>query len=464
MVYIVKMKKIAACSILIASLLLFPTLHAAAVTPFSNLEATCAVLAEVDSGIELFGKNADKRHPADALARAVTLLLAVSACENDEVDMSEIVEMTESAMFDIGSRSTTQHISPGEEMTLLDLMYCAFIGSANEACNLVAEFIAGSVSRFVTQMNEQARAIGCENTRFTNTHGQYSETQYTTAHDQFLIYREAISHPLFLEISGTYRYTTAETNMSEPRKLTNPNSLLNSTSKYYYRHCVSGLTSETYEGGYSFVAYAESEDLKLISVVLGSDVIMFEDQSALMRNLSESSRLLEWGFTSFRWRTILSVGDLVAKAPVVHGDGSDSVNLHPETPLKLLLDNDIPDDEFVRSITIYSEKSGEPLYAPIESGEVLGEITITRSGEKYGPILLLANTSIDLHRFQYIKAQILEVLSSKMSRTILAILFILFAGYIALVIRYNVLRRRRLRRIAEKKRKLIEESRNKPRD
>ena len=454
-------KKFAIISALIAAVLLAPFSSSMAITPFTGLEATCAILAEPESGTVLFERNADRRHPADALARAMTLLLAVSECENDAIDISRTVEMTETAWFDINSRSTTQNIEPEEEITLQDLMYCAFIGNANEACNLIAEFFAGSVGAFVVMMNEQASALGCKNTRFTNTHGQYSETQYTTAMDQFLIYREAMSHPLFAEISGTYRYTTTGSETVEPRRLTNPNSLLNSTSKYYYRPCTSGLTSETYEGGYSFVAYAESDGLLLISVILGSDVIMFEDQSALMRNLSEASRLLEWGFSSFKWRTVLSQSDLVAKAPIIHGDGADSVNLRPESPIRLLLDNDTPNDEFVRSITIYSVKKGEPLYAPVDSGEVLGEITLTRNGESYGPILLVANTSIALHRFEFIKNQLKEALSSKVARIIIFALSILLVGYIALVVRYNIIRRRRLQRIAEKKRKLIEESRNK---
>ena len=460
----VKIKKTAVLSALIAALLLFPFSTSFALTPFSSLEAQCAVLAEPESGTVLFEKNADRRHPADALARAMTLLLVVSACENDAIDISEYIKMTESAWSDISALGTTLGIMPGEELSLLDLMYCAFVGSANEACNLLAEYIAGSVGSFVRMMNEQAQELGCANTRFANTHGQYSASQYTTAMDQFLIYREAMSHPLFVEISGTYRYLTAETDTADPRRLTNPNSLLNSTSKYYYRHCTSGLTSETYEGGYSFVAYAESDDLSLISVVLGSDVIMFEDMSALMRNLSESSRLLEWGFTSFKWRTVLSSSDLVAKAPLIHGDGADSVNLRPEAPIRLLLDNDTPNEEFVRTVVIYSERKGEQLYAPITSGEVLGEVTLTRNGENYGTRLLVANTSISLHRFEYIKNQLKDALSSKTARIIIFVLVVLFCGYVALVVRYNILRRKRLRQIAEKKRQIIEDSQNRYKD
>jgi D-alanyl-D-alanine carboxypeptidase (penicillin-binding protein 5/6) len=452
-------KKTAFLSILMLALLLFPLQSARAVTAFTNLEASCAILAEEKSGTVLYNNNMNKQHPADALAKVMTLLLAVSACENDIVDANELVEMTETAWFDIGSRSSTQDITPGEEMTLLDLMYCGYVGGANEACNLVAECIAGNVDKFVENMNSRASQLGCKNTNFTNTHGQYNAEQYTTAYDQFLIFREAMSHPLFVEISGTFRHNTDSTDESESRRLTNSNSLLNSSSKYYYRPCISGMTSATYEGGYSFVSYAESDGLSLISVVLGSDVIIFEDQSALMRNLSESRRLFEWGFSGFAWRTVLSPSKLVAKAPVSHGDGADFVNLCPELPITLLLDKDIMDDEFVRNVTIYSVDSGETLYAPVTAGDVLGEVTLTRGGVDYGTVLLVANTNIDLHRFEYIKTQLATALSSTAARAVLAGLLVIIVGYVALVIRYNVLRRKRLRKIAATKKKLLEEAR-----
>ena len=451
-----KTKRIATLIIILSVTLLYPGKPAKAATPFRDLAAVSAVLAEAGTGEVLFGHNINRRHPADALSKNMTLLLAVTACANYEADPREIIEMTESACTEYGAGDSPL-LTPGEEITLLDLMYCAYVGGSKEACNMIAEHISGSVGAFVTRMNAYAREIGCENTNFTNTHGQYNINQYTTAMDQFSIHSEAIVNPLFAEISGTYRYTTAATNLSEPRTLVGSNSLLNTSGKYYFAPCMSGLASATYEGGYSFVAFAEADELSLISVVLGSDVIILEDESTQMRNLTEARRLFEWGFSQFGWRTILSSTELVDKAPVTDGAGADFVNLRPESSIRLVLDNDIPLEQFVRDVTIYSVDRDEPLVAPVMAGDILGEITITYNGIKYGPIRLVANTNVELHRLVFIKMQIIELLSGKLARIIIWTLSLLVVAYIALVVRYNVIRQKRLRRIKAAKRKLAEE-------
>ena len=449
--------------ILIAAILAVSKTPVMAASPFRDLVAQSALLAEADTGTVLFERGMNTRHPADGLAKIMTMIIAITAIEKGETSLGDFIEMTESARADITSASTTQNIKPGEEMTLSDLMYCAFVGSANEACNLIAEHIAGSVEDFVVIMNARAKELGCNSTSFTNPHGQYSDKQYSTALDQFVIYREAISHPLFEDLSGTFRYTIESTNKADARRLMGTNSLLNTSGKYSYRPCTSGLASITYEGGHSFVGFAESDGLSLIVVVLGSDVVIFDDESAEMRNLTESARLFAWGFSEFGWRTVLSQIDLVAKAPVEHGAGANYVNLRPESEIRLLIDKDIPIDDFKLDVDIFSESGGTPLVAPVEAGEILGEVTVTRYDRNtrktinYGTIRLVANTGIELHRLEFIRIRISELLSSTAARTVIWVLVILIAGYAGLVIRYNVIRVRRIRKIKEAKRKLVEE-------
>ena len=455
-----KIKKSIIFSVVFSVALLIARLPAVAAVPFRDLAANAALLAEVDTGTVFFEHNMNKSHPADSLAKVVTLLLVVEACEAGTLDPSDTVEMTETALYNINPMSTTLGIQPGDVMTLQDLMYCAYVGDANEACNMIAEYTSGSALTFVMNMNTYVKGLGCQNTNFTNTHGQYSVMQYTTAADQFVIFREALSHPLFVEISGALRYDADSGGESGQYKLTSQNSLLNPNSKYYYRPCASGITSASYEGGYSIVAFAESEGMSLISIVLGSETIINEDESADMKNLTESRRLFEWGFSNFSRRTIVSTDIPVGKAPVTHGAGADFVNLRPESSITLLLDNDVRDEEFNRKITVYSTENDETLFAPVNAGDVLGEMTVTRNGVEYGTVLLVASTSIELHRLQFIRMQIADLLTSKAARLIIWALTMLVLGYIALVIRYNILRRRRLQRIAEAKKRLIEERQN----
>jgi len=452
-------KRIAILLILIPSMLIFAYLPAVASAQFNNIVAQSAILVEADSGEILFAHNENRRHPADALARVMTLLLAVSAVDEGIVGEHELIEMTETAWDGITSRNTTLNIRPGEIMPFNDLMYAAFVGSSAEACNMIAERVAGSVDAFISMMNERALAVGAENTRFENTYGLFDEGQFTTAYDQFLIFREASGNELFLEIAGVFRYTIDETNASAARRLTGTNSLLNQHGRYFHRNNKAGMAGNTFEGGHSYVGISEADGMSLIAVVLGSDEVMLPDESFDLRNLSEARRLFDWGFGQFAWRTILGTNTLVARAPIAHGAGADYVNLRPETEIRLLLASDISLDDFVRDVVIFSDESDEPLIAPVEAGDVLGQITLMRDGEVFGPINLVANNNVELHSFEFIRRQVMDIISSSAARYVIWGLGFIIVLYFVLVIRYNVERRKRLARIAQAKRKLDEEHR-----
>jgi len=452
-------KKIATILILISILLFMVSTPVSASTTFRDIVAQSAILADADSGEVLFAHNINLVQPADALARIMTLHLAIYAIEAGHAYENEYVEMTESAWEGITSAHTTLNIRPGEIMPLIDLMHAAFVGEAAEACNMIAEHIAGSVDAFIVRMNARARYLGANNTNFVNTYGRFHGAQLTTAHDQFLILSAAAGNELFTEVAGTFTRTIPETNRSDARRLRSSNSLLNQNGIYFFRYNIAGMASVTFEGGHSYAGISEADGLTLVAIILGSDEVMRPDNSVDLRNLSEARRLFEWGYTQFGWHTVLSTSDIVASAPITHGAGRDTVNLRPESEIRLLINNDIPMDSFVRNITVFSVEEDDPLVAPIEAGEILGEITLVRDGVTHGPIPLVAATGVELHRFEFIRRQISDVLASDTARNILFGLGALILLYFILVIRYNVKRRSRMRRVAQQKQQLTEERR-----
>ena len=453
------MKKIAILLIVII-LLQAAALYPAFASPYlQSIEAQAALLIETETGTILYEQDIHRRHPADSFAKIMTVLIAAQAVENDVISDHEIIEMTESAWHDINQNSTTQSISAGQFVTFIDLMYSAFVGSANEACNMIALRMAGTVEVFVRMMNEKAAELGCSDTNFVNPHGQYHENQYTTAYDMYIIYNAALKSDLFSEIAGTYRHITERTEDTESRTLVSSNSMLNQSGIYYYGYCLSGLSSSSYEGGFSLVASAEEEGLSLISVVLGARDIINADQSVNLQHFTESYRLFMWGYENYGWRDIVRTTDLLARVPVEHGSGADFVNVRPERALTLLLDSSVTTDAFVFDITIYSEKNNSSLIAPVSSGAVLGEVVISRDGVVLDKIDLIANTSIEIDPLEYTKQQISSALRTPLARFLIITLIIIVAVYIALIVRYNILRTKRLRRIKDTKEKLIREKR-----
>ena len=106
------------------------------------------------------------------------------------------------------------------------LLQCMLIVSANEACNILAEQVSGSVDAFVDAMNAKAEALGCEGTHFVNATGLHDSQHYTTAWDLYLITKEAMKHEDFMRICDTARATIPATNLSEERNLYTTNYLI----------------------------------------------------------------------------------------------------------------------------------------------------------------------------------------------------------------------------------------------
>jgi len=448
------LKKTAFFLIIILTVQIISGIFAGAYEPFRNLIGQSAYLAESEDGTVLYEFNAHSRHPADSLAKVMTLLLAAYAVENDDISDNELITMTESAWDDLDENSNTLGIQPGEEMTFIDLMYSAYVGNSDEANNMIALRIAGSINSFISMMNNKANEIGALNTRFANPHGRYNELQYTTAYDQFLIFREAMKSALFSEVASTFRHITESTEEFDSRTVSSSNALINQGSRYYYRYCIAGRDSVSYEGGHSLVAMAEEDGLTLISVVLGSNDAIVEDGSAELRNFMETLRLFQWGYTNFAWRDILKTTELLERVPILHGSGADFVNARPESSLSLLLNNSVTTESFIKDTVIYTDEDN-PLVAPVNSGDILGEVTVSRNGIIYAQMNLVANTDVNLNGIEYIRRHVIEMLSTPLARNIIIILILLLTLYVLLVIRYNIVRANRLRRIKNAKNDII---------
>ena len=424
-----------------------------------NILSTASILVEVDTGRVLYANNENTPVPPASLTKIMTVMLAVEACEDGKAALNDVVKVNESAYYDVTADGSTLDIAVGEEITFKDLLYAALVVSANEACNIIAEYISGDISTFIGLMNQRAQELGCTNTHFANTHGLPNDDHYTTAHDLYRIADAAMKLPLFSQIAGTVEYSIPANNLAEPRSLTTTNNLLIPDSRYYYDLATGVKTGYTAAAGYCLVSSAKSDDMSLISVVLGAESLVIEDGSTQVRSFSESKRLLQWGFDNFSYQTILSPLDLLAEVPVLLGDGADTVVLRPKTPIVALLDNEIDITSLKTEVRIFSEETGEVLSAPISQGDILGSVSVELDGVDYGTIELVANTSISLNRGEYLKQKIKDTFSNTYVRLLIVFLVLLVLSYIAFIIIYNRNRKRKRAIADEIARRKIEELR-----
>lgn len=423
-----------------------------------ELNAKAAVLVDLNTGRVLLSKNAEEPRSMASLTKIMTVLLAIESVERGEHSMDETVTAQSDCQTGMDEDSSSAYIMEGEQMSFKDLLYCALIHSANDACNVLASCISGSIDAFVEQMNRRAAELGCTDTVFADPNGLSSEN-HSTAYDLYLISAEAINHPDFMTICNTAEYTVPATNLSEAREFSNSNALISSRSiygwgAYLYEYAAGVKTGFTQAAGYCLVSTAEKEGVRTLAVVMGCDG---NGNAGIdeYKNFDDSIKLYNWVFDHFSYRTILTTQDPIQKAPVTLAKGDGTVTLQPQADVNLLLPTDLDSGALSTSVTLYEEK----LVAPIAAGTVLGEAKLTIDGQDYGTVKLVNSAEVELARGEYLKQRLAAVFSN--GWVIAAILIILVLGgiYIALVIRYRRLRKKHLRqrRLMEQRRRAEQE-------
>lgn len=443
-----KFKVVPVILALAIALTLIPVPKAAA-TEELVIDAMAAYLVELNTGDVLYAKNEhEKLYPAST-TKILTTLLAFEAIERGDASLDDMVTASENCRFDLTWDSSTVGISAGETLSLENLIICALVASANEACNIIAEYIGGSIPEFVELMNTRAKQLGCRDSHFANTHGLPNDDHYSSAYDLHLIAREAMKYDRFMEFCNYVEYTVPATNMSDARRIETTNELIDPSSNYYYSQASGIKTGSTDSAGFCLVSSAEKSEIKLLSVVLGAQAVPAGDGSYRIQSFTETGYMFRWVFANYSWREILSATELVDELPVALGEGMDSVIVHPESSLRDFIPNDLDiTSAYETDICIYSQEDGaEPLTAPIEIGQELGTITLTYKGETFGPVKLVANTDVPLSKVEYMKARIRDTFRKPWLKwTLLGILFI-FLLYLAFIIRYNILKHRHKKKI-----------------
>jgi len=425
------------------------------------VNSNAVLIMETDSRTILFSQNENARVYPASTTKIMTVLLAIEAVEEGKVHLTDNVTATANMNYDMIPDGSSAGIQVGETMTLQDLLYCAMLASGNDACNVIAEYIGGSIGEFVEMMNKRAQELGCVGTHFANTHGLPHENHYTTAWDFAQISLEAMTHSEFMEISDTISYEIAPTNMSGRRVLTNTNGLINENSplypgyKYEYAHGVK--TGYTSAAGYCLVSTAVKDGVQLLCIIMGGTVV---DNNGIVSysNFLDSKNLYEWGFENFSFQNILDLNDVVTTADVVMGSNGDVVALKPQNTITAFLPNDTLMDSFEMDIKINTGEDGVALQAPIAMGDVLGEVTVTKDGVNYGTVKLVAASSVELSRINFIKASVVEFITQTWVKVAAGVLVALLVIYILLVVHYRSRRRKYIRQMrakqaAERKRK-----------
>lgn len=418
-----KFNKKRLCCLIFSILIIFNCLPTTAFAIENiDIKAKAAILADPESDMILYQKNANEKMYPASTTKIMTALLTL-----ENAKLTDVVTIQKQDFAGMGTWGSSGGLLVGEEITVEDLLYCLMLPSANEAANALARHISGNIEDFVTLMNKRAIQLGCKNTNFANPNGLHNDNHYTTAYDLFLIAREAMKIETFAEIVNTAQKTLKPTNMHpESRKIFTTNRLiLRKSDSCYYSKCDGIKTGFTTPAGYCLVSTATNKGSTLISVVLGCE----NPENEFPLSFTETKRLFEWGFSSFSKKTLVSEGDTISEVPVRLSSEKDYVILIAETDLSAI----VPSDLEISDLTL-TKNIEDDVVAPITVGQKLGEMDVSYNGTNYGTVNLVAVSDVSLSKVLYYADKLENFFKSTLFKLIAAIIALIVIIYILLLI------------------------------
>ena len=409
----------------------------AGIADIPEVDGYSAYVYNVDTGSVMYQKN-----PADIVypASTVKLMTAIVAYENIS-ELSTPITASKTAVR--AARGTNMAIKEGEVFTAEQLLYGLLVTGANDAANVLAEYVGGSIENFSQMMNDKAAEIGAASTAYANPTGIHADSMKTTARDTAIIARYFYYIDPLYEMSCTTRYIIPATpQTSRQRVLLNRNLLVSRvrSDKYYYSAAKGMSLGNTPEAGECIVTSAVDESgLTYICVIMNA----YADEET-NRACTDAAALLSMCLNNFAYTTVLSPKTLISELPVHLAVDTDYVTLLPGAELKALLPKDL---DFAADISTEPRVSEDYATAPVKEGEVFGEVVVKYKEETVlGSVELVASQSIDKSNVLYFLDRAKRLVLGEWFRVFVITAIVLFGIYFALSVLVMRGRKRRGRR------------------
>jgi serine-type D-Ala-D-Ala carboxypeptidase (penicillin-binding protein 5/6) len=322
-----------------------------------NISAPHAILIDGENGGVLFERDADRLIFPASLAKLMTAEYVFNEIKEGRLKLTDEFAVSENAWRKGGapSHGSTMFAAIYSKVPVDDLIHAMIIQSANDACIILAEGLAGSEAAFAEKLTERARAIGLEKSIFTNSNGLPDPAEQVTTRELGLLARHIIrTYPDFYPIFSQADYTWNKIRQQ------NRNPLLGAMTG------ADGLkTGFTKEAGYGLVGSAVQNGQRLIVVVNGVNTP--KDRA------DEAKKLLEWGFRTFEQRVLFAEGQTIGTAKVFGGSIGRVSLVASEGAVRVLLPK--AGGEKLIARIVYKG----PVPAPVTEGTPIGNLKVWRN-------------------------------------------------------------------------------------
>lgn len=322
-----------------------------------KISAPHAILI-AENGSVLYERDPDKLVYPASLAKLMTAEYVFHLLKTGKIKLTDEYPVSEYAWRHGGAPSggSTMFAKLNSRISVDDLLHGMIIQSANDACIVFAEALAGNEAEFGIKLTKRAREIGLTKSTFTNSNGLPDPGEQVTTRELAMLARHIIeTYPKFYKLFGESEFT-----WNKIRQF-NRNPLLKMSIG------ADGLkTGYTKEAGYGLVGSAVQGGLRLIVVVNGL--------KTAKERAEDAKRLLEWGFRNFQSRMLFVEGQTIGSAKVF-GGAERYVPLKADGPVRVMVPKN--GDERLIARIVYTG----PIPAPVTKGQQVGELKVWR-GDK----------------------------------------------------------------------------------
>ncbi len=352
-----------------------------------ELHAQTVLLVSMDTGTVLFEKNADQKVYPASLTKLMTAAVAVEQIQ----DLDQTITVPEYCITLLsGTDSSTANLKDGEQLTVRQLLYCMLVSSANDAANVIADFIGnGKISATVELMNEKAKELGMNGTHYANAHGLHDVEHYTTANDMLKLTQYIMTLPAIMDMCTTTRYTIPKTNRSDERILATSNLMTDRTQTYYYSPVRGIKTGYTDPAGRCLISTASLDGYNYIAIVMGCPP-KDESGKAVRYEYADTKALYQWAFGTFEYKQIANENDPVDELPLQYAWDQDYIQAYLESDVSTL----IPKEADGSTVIIEPVWAQSSVQAPVQKGDVLGYAKLMYAGEEIGRVNLVAGETV----------------------------------------------------------------------
>lgn len=400
------------------------TAKAATYTPNVKIYADAYMLISLDDDSHpvVAEKNADKRKYPASLTKIVTTMVTLNKVQN----LSQTTTVSKSAIEALyGTGAQVAGLKIGQTITIEELLYLTMVHSACDACQVLAEFVSGSVPAFVEEMNNWVKSLGCKYTNFVNPDGLHDPNHYTTPSDMAKITLAAMKNEIFNKISSTQQYKFGKLNFIHTNYMLDKFHVT-----YYYPYAQGIKTGSTEQAGYCVITKASKGGYNYLAIVMDSPIEVL-DGIKTKCSFIDAKSLFDWAFDSLKYTTVVRKNDIAYELPVNNGKDADTVQLVVKDDVTTL----VPSTLDPSNVIIEPVDPPESLDAPVTKDDFVCKANVIFGEKTIVTVDLVAAKTVELSTFLKILNALKKFFTNKIVLTVLGVIVLLAILYIVTFVR-----------------------------